>query len=136
MKKILVLLGSVVCLAAIVLHSSSCGKEKQTAPNISLVVDSTRYISSDTTLVRFIPFTVGLRATKTGTDGLLTSMVIVRNRNGGADSTLQEMTFITQSFSQFYTYKAPDSGNVERYTFTVAEQDGMTNSLSLAITGK
>jgi hypothetical protein len=135
MKKILVLALSVVCLAGIALQFSSCGKEKSSPPNLSLVVDSTRYISRDTALLHGGTFNVGVLATKTGTEGMLASLSISRSRNSGADSIIQQMTFVQQAFFQFYTYKVPDSGNVERYTFTVAKKDGLTNSVALSITG-
>jgi hypothetical protein len=135
MKKTWVLMAGIICLAGIVLQFSSCGKEKSTPPNISFSTDTTRYISKDTSLLHGTVFTVGIQASKTGTEGLLASLVISRSRNGGADSIIQNMTFVEKYFFQYYSYKAPDSGNMEHYTFTVAKQDGLTNSIGLSITG-
>jgi hypothetical protein len=135
MRELTVLLFGIVCLAAMV-SQSSCGKESSTPPNLSFSTDTTRYISRDTTLFRGATFNVGIQASKTGTEGLLTSLSISRSHNGAADSVIQQSNFVTQSFFQFYTYKAPDSADADRYTFTIAEQDGLTNSIALTVTGK
>lgn len=122
-----------VVMAAILLGINSCGKEKSTQPVIEFISGS-RYISSDTSLLHGTVFNIGISAVKTGSEGLLSSCTIARSINGGADSTLQEMTFLTQTFIQVYNYKAADSGTVERYTFTVSKLDGYTNSVSLTVT--
>ena len=135
MKKTLLIVLGAVCLTAIALQFSSCGKEENTPPNLSFAIDSTRYIAKDTALLHGTTFNVGIKASKTGTEGLLSSLTVGRSRNGSADSLIQQMNFVQQSFFQFYTYKTPDSGNVERYTFAVTKKDGLSNSISLAITG-
>jgi hypothetical protein len=135
MKKSLVLVSVVVCLLAIALNFSSCGKEKSLVPNISFLTDTTRFISKDTALVRGTVFNVGIQASKTGTEAYLSSLTITRSLNGETDSIIQQANFVQRTLYGIYTYKAPDSGSVARYTFTVAKQDGITNSVGLTITG-
>ena len=133
MKKPLAFL-SVLCIsAAVILQFASCGEEKNTPPVIA-IHSSTGYISADDTLTHGTVFNVWLTASKTGTEGMLNSCSISKRVNGGADSVIQQMNFIYQSLSQTYSYIAGDSGNIERYTFTVGELDGGKSSVSLTIT--
>ena len=136
MKKIItsVLVG--LAILGTVLNISSCGKEESKPPLIEFwkSTSSTTYISKDTSLVHGTVFNIGINAAKTGTEGLLTSLKISRSINGAPDSTLLQANFIYQYFSQVYSYAAGDSGNLEKYTFTIGEQDGGSNSVSVLIT--
>ena len=115
------------------LNGSSCGKEKSTPPDIAFYV-GTAYVYEDTALVHGTIFNIGVAASKTGVDGLLTGFEISHRMNGSPDSVIQKMSFIEQYFSQYYSYTAGDSGNVEQYTFTAIKADGRTNSISVNIT--
>lgn len=133
MKKTFSIFFLCVCLSAITLHFSSCGKERSTPPNISFNT-SVAYISNDTSLVHGTVFSIGIIASKTQTDGILSGCKIYYSVNNSPDSLIQEMNFVTQYFSQVFSYTAADSGNVERYTFTVSKRDGQSNSASLTVT--
>ncbi len=132
-KKVTYLL-SLVVLVATITSVSSCGEEISTPPVVSLYT-GTAYVGVDTTIYRNTVFNIGVEAKKTGTEGLLNGCTILRSRNGGSDSVLQQMTLVTQYFAQYYSYLAPDSGAVDKYTFTVTERDGGTASASVTITG-
>jgi hypothetical protein len=114
---------------------SSCDGEKNTAPTI-VFREGSAYVYKDTALVHGTIFNIGINASKTGTDGLLSSCKILRSTNGGADSTLQDISIITQYFTHYYSYTAGDSGNTERYTFQITKNDGLSNSVSLTVTDK
>jgi hypothetical protein len=135
MKKIASLVTTVICLAGIILKCSSCGKEDSKPPTISFAIDSVLYISRDTALLRESVFNVGIVAAKTGLEGMLSGMTVSFSRSGSGDSIIQQMSFVKQAFFQFYSYQAPDSGVSDRYTFTVFERDGLSNSVSLTVTG-
>ena len=136
MNKPLVFLFALITPVVILLSFSSCGKEKSTPPVIAFRTTNSAisYVSADTSLTHGTIFNVGVNASKTGTDEYLTYFKISRSINGGADSTILEANFLYQYFSQYYSYKVGDSGNVERYTFTVGERDGNTASVSVSIT--
>ncbi len=135
MKKIVsVLTVSVVALVALV-QFSSCGGEKSTPPTIVFRV-GTGYVSVDTAIVHGEVFNVGINASKTGTEGILTNCTIARSVNGAADSVLQNIDITTQYFTNYYSYRAGDSGNTEKYTFTVTKNDGLQNSVSVTVTDK
>ncbi|MFN8321129.1 MAG: hypothetical protein U0T74_00600 [Chitinophagales bacterium] len=133
MKRIVFVLILTGVLMAFVFNLSSCEKERTSEPKVAFIAGST-YISSDDTLFRGTIFNVKVNASKVGLSDLLTSGKITRSVNGGADSTMLEMNFFTQNFSQYYSYTAGDSGNVEKYTFTFGTQSGLYASSSISIT--
>lgn len=120
-------------LAALLFFFPSCQKSGVTPPVISLYA-GTGYIYQDTTLTHGTTATFGVNAYKAGVDQLLRKCLIQKSVNGGADSVLQEMTLVSQSFSQFYGYTVGDSGNVERYTFIIIQDNGLSDSASATIT--
>lgn len=126
---------SLIISVATITLVNSCGEEKSTPPVITFRTTSA-YVSVDTTIYRNTVFNIGIEGKKTGTDGVLTGCTIQRSTNGGADSTIQQMSFVTQYFSQFYSYNTPDSGNADKYTFTLTERDGGSSSISVTVTGK
>ncbi|MES2620870.1 MAG: hypothetical protein V4615_08455 [Bacteroidota bacterium] len=133
MKKAIIstLAGLVITVGQITM--SSCGKETNSPPQIELIAGSGNVVK-DTSLYRGTTFRLAISSNKTGPDDFLSSCKISKSINGGADSTIQEMNFLTQSFSNFYSYQAGDSGNVERYTFMISEQKGLSSSVSVTIT--
>jgi hypothetical protein len=135
MKRFFAAVLSVVIITGMVTSVTSCGEERSTPPNIAFVIDSTRYISKDTALTHGMVFNVAVTASKTGTEGMLSSFSVSKSVNGGVDSTLQQMTFVQQSFAHLFTYASPDSGDVHRYTFTATKRDGLSNSVNLTISG-
>lgn len=115
--------------------TSSCNGEKKTPPTIAFRT-GVGYVYNDTTIVHGTIFNIGFNASKTGTENLLTGCKITRSINGGADSTIQQVSMVTQYFSHYYSYVAGDSGNTERYTITVTKDDGLSNSIGVTVTDK
>ncbi|MBL0310742.1 MAG: hypothetical protein IPP77_14030 [Bacteroidetes bacterium] len=111
----------------------SCQKSGVTLPVINFYA-GTGYVYSDTVLAHGTIATFGINAYKAGVDQLLRKCIIQRSINGSADSTIQEMDVITQTFSQFYGYTVGDSGNVERYTFIILQDNGLSDSAIATIT--
>ena len=125
-----------VLLAVSLFVISSCESGGDHHPTIAFKTSTTvvSYVSKDTTLYRGTIFNVGINASKTGPDGLLKSFKITRSINGGADSTLVDAELNTRFFTQFYSYTAGDSGNLEHYTFTVGNAEGLYNSIAFTDT--
>lgn len=115
---------------------SSCDKGGDHHPTIVFKTSNTlvTYISKDTTLYRNSIFNVGISASKTGPDGILKSFKITKSVNGGPDSTILTADLNTVYFTQFYSYTTGDSGNIEHYTFTVGNAEGLFNSIALTDT--
>lgn len=120
----------------LLLWVSSCSTGGNPYPTIAFRIktDSVSTQSSYVSLPHDTIFTLNINASKTGPDGLLKEFKITRNINGGPDSLLLNATVNTQYFSQFYSYKAGDSGTIETYTFTVGNADGYTSSIQFVDT--
>lgn len=120
-------------LAGIIFSFSSCKKEGTNPPVITFS-QSEGYVYEDTALYHGTTFTFWVFATKMGTSDLVESGKITRSINGGPDTVLQSMSFVQSQFSQYYSYVARDSGTIEKYTFTFANQNGASSSSSITIT--
>ncbi len=123
----------IVYTLTLITFLTACEDEKTTPPVISLGPGSA-YVSGDTTLKEGTVFNVLVNASKTGNEEFLTSFNISKSVNGSPDSVIQSANFVYQYFSQYYSYKTGDSGKLERYTFTVGEQNGQTANVSINIT--
>ncbi len=125
----------VVCCTALFM-ASSCDKGGNPYPTINFRQTNTSvsYVSKDTTLYRGTIFNVGIEASKTGPDGFLKSFKITRSINNGPDTTLLQASLNTVYFSQFYSYTAGDSGNLEHYTFTIGNANGLYTSVAFTDT--
>ena len=131
---VVVFVFAAVCSALCIL--SSCDKGGDHHPTICFRVrsDSVSYSSSYLRLPHDTIFTVRLNASKTGTDGMLQSFKITKSVNGGADSVLLDARVTTVYLDKYYSYSAGDSGNIERYTFTIGNTEGLFGSIQFTDT--
>lgn len=126
----------IVLVTGVLCWVSSCSTGGNPYPTIAFRVktDSVSTQSSYVSLPHDTIFTLNINASKTGPDGLLKDFKITRNINGGPDSVLLDAIINTQYFTQFYSYKAGDSGTIETYTFTVGNADGYKSSIQFVDT--
>lgn len=129
MRKKIVLL-ALLLPVLIVAFTTSCNKPSTTAPYLTI---DTNYAHGVDTLDSGTVFTIRFRAEKAGYEDLLNSCKVLKSVNGGPDSVLHEMSFYTQLLIQFYSFRAGDSGNVEKYTVTVGDTKGLFASDSVII---
>ncbi len=136
MQKNIVSLSVIAVITAILFTVSSCESGGNHTPTICfrITTDSVSYQSSYLTLPRDSTFNLFIAASKTGPDGILKTFKITKSVNGGADTTLMDANVTTQYYSQFYTYKAGDSGTVERYTFTIGNSENLYKSIEFVDT--
>ena len=134
MKKAVFFILCSVLLITLTVQLSSCSKKDITNPPRVSFNQVSGYIYSDTILARGSIATIWVYATKMGVNDILESGSIVRSINGGPDTTLNAMRFISTQYSQFYSYQLGDSGNRYKYVFTFTNQNGVSNSDSLTIT--
>ena len=134
MKKAVIYTVCFGLLVALTMQLSSCSKKDITnPPGVGFnVVDG--YISSDTILYRHTIATIWVYANKLGVNDLLDSGNIKRSYNGGPDTVINSMKFVSTGFSQFYSYQLGDSGNTYKYIFTFYNQNNVSGSDSLTIT--
>jgi hypothetical protein len=130
MRKVVLIVLVLVAVTGVAMLTG-CEDGTQHYPTIAFRIrsDSTTQSDNFRSLPRDTTFMLVVYASKTGPDGLLKTFKITRSVNGGADTTLIDAELNTQYFSQFYSYNTGDSGNIERYTFTVGTYEGLTETI-------
>jgi hypothetical protein len=134
MKKALLFSFCFVVLVVLTAQLSSCTKRDITNPPGVGFNNITGYIYEDTVLYRNSIASIWVYANKLGVEDLLEGGSIQRSINGGPDTTLVSMKFISTQFTQFYAFQLGDSGNRYKYIFTFYNQNGVSGSDSLTIT--
>jgi hypothetical protein len=132
-KAVFVVLGFALFIVLSV-QLSSCSKRDVTNPPGVSFITTQGYIYDDTTVYRNSIATIWVQANKLGVDDVLDSGIIQRSINGGPDTTLATMRFISTQFSQFYSYQLGDSGNRYKYIFTFFNQNNVSGSDSVTVT--
>ena len=116
---------------------SACEKDKGLLPNISFKTGTT-YISKDTTLSAGTDFTIGINASKAETVDVLKQFNLSKSVNGGVAVTEYTKSLTgTEGDSYSYDYfntLENNPGQVNKYTFTVTNRDGLINQVSISIT--
>ncbi len=129
----------VIALAVVGMFAvSSCESGGSRIPTIYFRVrtDSVTALPSYLSLPRDTIFTIYVNASKTGSEGMLKNFKIARSINGSADSTILDAQINTQYFGQYYSFQAGDSGQVQQYTFTVGNSEGLYNSIVFVDTAR
>lgn len=114
----------------------SCDKGGDHHPSIYFQIkpDSVTYESTFVSLPRDTVFSLNLNASKSGLENLLRSVTIAKSVNGSADSLILQANIYTTFFNQYYAYQAGDSGDIERYTFKVTNDEGLSSSIQFVDT--
>lgn len=123
-----------VLLITLSVQLSSCTKRDETNPPGVGFISEPGYVSDDTTLYRYSVATIWVQANKLGVVDVLDSGNIKRSINGGPDTLLTSMKFVSTQFTQYYGYQLGDSGNSYKYIFTFYNQNGVSGSDSVIIT--
>jgi len=120
-----------------IMFISSCEKDKGMLPNISFKTGAV-YISKDTTLAAGSDFVIGINASKAETVDVLKQFNLSKSVNGGAQQTeFSKALTGTEGDSYSYEYLGTTEnspGQVNKYTFTITNRDGLTNQISVSIT--
>jgi hypothetical protein len=126
-------------LAAFVLILGSCEKDEGKLPKITFRTGAS-YISTDTSLVKGAPFTIGINAEKTEKKDVLKKFNISVSTGGGASTSIFNKDLSGSEGDNFsYDYTAAMdsvSSQNKKYSFTVTNRDGITNTVSLTVTPK
>ncbi|MCB0518340.1 MAG: hypothetical protein H6577_06175 [Lewinellaceae bacterium] len=128
----------ILFLGAIALATiTSCEKDEGKLPDISFKTGGS-YVSADTTLPIGSTVTMGIDAAKTEDKDVLKRFNISKSINGGtAESVFDKDLSGSEGDNYSYDFTTTlDSvaNQVNRYTFTVTNRDGLTNQVSLSIT--
>lgn len=114
-----------------------------TKPHIA-INSGTNLVSSDVTLPKDTTVVFSVRAEKAEDVDVLKSFTLNRSINGGADSVLYSKALSGAEGDKFSydqtikvgNFNASKSGDVEKYTATVVNRDGLVNQVSVRITIK
>jgi len=124
-------------LLAIMAILVSCEKDEGKLPNISFKTGGI-YTSSDTALAGGTSFTVGINASKSEEEDVLKKFNISLSIDGAASTTLynEDLTGTNEDVFEidFNATLGNTVGQVNKFTFTVTNRDGLTNQVSLSIT--
>lgn len=123
-------------VAATVLTLSACEKDEGKLPAIEFKTGA-GYTSADATVAQGAAVLVGISADKTeDKDVLKTFTVSVSYDGGAATGTLTQALTGTQGdhFEMDVPVTTRNQSGTEKYTFTVINRDGLTNSVSLTLT--
>jgi hypothetical protein len=125
-------------LTGITLLATSCKKEDEDEgklPNIAMKT-SAGYTSKDTTQMQNAPLLMGINASKAEDNDVLTLFVVTRSYDNGTPSTVYSETLSGtsgDSYSKDYPITTRTQAGTEKYTFTVTNRDGLTNSVSVKV---
>ncbi len=121
---------------ALLASISSCEKDEGKLPNISFKSGGT-YIYRDTTLAAGSSFTIGMAASKAEDKDVLKQFTISRSYNGASGVSVYSKS-LSGSEQDYYSYDYTTNtdsvaGQKSKYTFTVTNRDGLTNSVSVTV---
>ncbi|MEO6038626.1 MAG: hypothetical protein ABIQ93_09435 [Saprospiraceae bacterium] len=135
MKKYLFFLLPALALA-IVSTLASCEKDEGKLPNIAFKTGAT-YTSADMTVSKNEPILVGIEASKAEDKDVLKTFNESVSFDGAAATTL-ENTALSGSDGDKYSTEVlivtRNQAGTEKYSFTVTNRDGLTNTVSLTLT--
>lgn len=135
MKNSFVTSMAVLTVASFLLAVSSCDTGGDHHPYVGFWVDGAiTFDAQQANLPRDTVFNISVNASQPGGDGLLRSFKISISTNGSADSTILQADFYTKNFDQTYSYIAGDSGDIQLFTFTAGNDEGLFRSITFTDT--
>ncbi len=126
-------------LLALVAFICSCEKDKGNLPNISFKTGGI-YTAKDTSLTAGTALNIGITASKAEDKDVLKMFNISKSVNGAAATTVfsKDLTG-TEGDSYSYDFVSlvdTTKGQIDKFTFTVTNRDGLTNQVLLKVTVK
>jgi len=123
-------------IATVAFLFSSCEKDKMIPPTIDFTT-GTGYISADAHLAVNTAVKIGVTAKRTEPNDDLKTFIVTRAYDGGAESTIDNVTIPSAQAGEFtkdYDLTTRNQNGMEKYTFTVTNRDGLITTKSITIT--
>jgi len=123
-------------ITAVVFLLSSCEKDKMIPPTIDFTTGA-GYVSADGHLAVNTNFKIGVTAKRTEEKDDLKTFVVTRSYDGGAETTIDNVTIPSAQAGEFtkeYPLTTRNQNGTEKYTFTVTNRDGLITTKSITIT--
>jgi len=141
MKHFMKLNTLIIAVAAITFALASCNKDEMEPPIISFKTGA-GYTSDDITIAAGSSVLIGIEASKAEAEGeeedVLSHFNISLSVNGGASTSVYDADMTAAQEEEYsYDYNAAASttvGEVDTYTFTITNRDGLTGQVSLNVT--
>jgi len=120
-----------------ILIIASCEKDEGKLPNISFKTGGS-YITGDVNATGGSTIVFGINASKAEKKDVLKKFNISKSVNGGTATTVYSKDLSgseedNYSYDQSFVLEA-SPGQVNKYTFTVTNRDGLTNQVSSTVT--
>ncbi|MEO6902341.1 MAG: hypothetical protein ABI315_04210 [Bacteroidia bacterium] len=128
---------SIFSLISFIVISSSCKKNKdqQIPPKLSFKT-GTSYISGDATVKMNDTLLVGVIASKTEDKDLLTRFVGTQQYDANSATTIINESFNEDTYSKDFNIITRKVAGMEKYTYTIINRDGLTQTISFVLTVK
>lgn len=124
-------------LSTFIFLACSCEKDEGKLPEISFKTGGT-YVSADATITAGSDVLIGIEAAKSEGKDVLKKFNISKSVNGATATTVYSQDLTGSDGDNYdYDYTATvdaAAGQVEKYTFTVTNRDGLVNQVSLVLT--
>lgn len=136
MRKLLSSAMILAVLATALVHLSSCEKDEGKLPNIAFKTTA-GYTHADATVASGSSVLVGIAASKSEGEDVLKTFNVSKSVDGATATTITNTTLTgTQgdSYEVDYPITAGAAGHTEKWSFTVTNRDGLTNTVSLTLT--
>jgi hypothetical protein len=122
-------------IAIVAFLFSSCEKDNMIPPTIDFTT-GTGYVSADAHLAVNTTFKIGVTAKRTEPNDDLKTFIVTRSYDGGAESTIDNVTIPSAQAGEFtkdYDLTTRNQNGMEKYTFTVTNRDGLITTKSITI---
>ncbi len=116
--------------------SFSCEKDEMIPPTIDFTT-GTGYTSADSHIALDTDFKIGITAKRTEDKDDLKTFVVTRSYDGGAETTIDNVTLTSAQGAEFtkdYDLTTRNTAGTEKYSFTVTNRDGLITTKTITIT--
>jgi hypothetical protein len=116
--------------------SFSCKKDEMIPPTIDFTT-GTGYTSADSHIALDTDFKIGVTAKRTEDEDDLKTFVVTRSHDGGAETTIDNVTLTSAQGAEFtrdYDLTTRNTAGTEKYSFTVTNRDGLITTNTITIT--
>ena len=116
--------------------SFSCEKDEMIPPTIDFTT-GTGYTSADSNIALDTDFKIGITAKRTEDKDDLKTFVVTRSYDGGAETTIDNVTLTSAQGAEFtkdYDLTTRNTAGTEKYSFTVTNRDGLITTKTITIT--
>lgn len=123
-------------LATALVNLSSCEKDEGKLPNIAFKT-TVGYTHADATVASGTSLLVGIDASKSEGEDVLKTFNVSKSVDGGAATTVTNTALTSaqeDNYSVDYPIVAGAAGHTEKWSFTVTNRDGLTNTVSFTLT--